>query len=302
MEYERLVHEYSMSIRDVREMAVRERRYWTAMLTWRKETAAWQAMNRDLATGSMSSGGGGGFFRSGRRAVAGTLAAKVTADGVRKLTTDFNGLLEVLKKVRSELEAINRAAAAGGAGGGGVGQGTPTGAAGTQAASGLFGLPGRIAGGPGGPMGVAPVRGPGGFNYGAAAITVAGIARTGLGVIENRFMRNVAQSAPISALDTRTASMYGPQLYQGMEMRRFTFSGEFGGCREAQQQAQQIALGFGTTMAGSQRFLTQAGAMVQASGGSMDIGQAAGQVGLFACTDGRQPCPLAGDHDLPSAG
>jgi hypothetical protein len=46
MEYERLVHDYGMSIKDVREMAVRERRYWTAMLTWRKEIASWQAMNR----------------------------------------------------------------------------------------------------------------------------------------------------------------------------------------------------------------------------------------------------------------
>lgn len=46
MEYERLVHEYSMSIKDVREMAVRERRYWMAMLTWRKEVASWQMANR----------------------------------------------------------------------------------------------------------------------------------------------------------------------------------------------------------------------------------------------------------------
>jgi hypothetical protein len=46
MEYERLVHDYSMSIKDVREMAVRERRYWTAMLNWRKEMTSWQAMNR----------------------------------------------------------------------------------------------------------------------------------------------------------------------------------------------------------------------------------------------------------------
>lgn len=49
MEYERLVHEYGMSIRDVREMAVRERRYWTAMLTWRKEVAAWLTVNRTSA-------------------------------------------------------------------------------------------------------------------------------------------------------------------------------------------------------------------------------------------------------------
>jgi len=46
MEYEQLVHEYHMSISDVKEMAVRERRYWTAMLRWRKEMTTWQAMQR----------------------------------------------------------------------------------------------------------------------------------------------------------------------------------------------------------------------------------------------------------------
>jgi hypothetical protein len=46
MEYERLVHEYSMTISDVRSMAVRERRFWMAMLNWRKEVTAWQSMNR----------------------------------------------------------------------------------------------------------------------------------------------------------------------------------------------------------------------------------------------------------------
>jgi hypothetical protein len=46
LEYERLVHEYHMTIADVRSMAVRERRYWTAMLNWRREVATWQAMNR----------------------------------------------------------------------------------------------------------------------------------------------------------------------------------------------------------------------------------------------------------------
>ena len=46
MEYERLVHEYRMTINDVRGMAIRERRYWLAMLNWRKDLAQWHAMNK----------------------------------------------------------------------------------------------------------------------------------------------------------------------------------------------------------------------------------------------------------------
>jgi hypothetical protein len=36
--------------------------------------------------------GGGGFRTGRRRTVAGTLAAKVTTEGVRKLTSEFSGL------------------------------------------------------------------------------------------------------------------------------------------------------------------------------------------------------------------
>jgi hypothetical protein len=35
-----------MSISDVRDMAIRERRFWMAMLTWRREMAQWQTANR----------------------------------------------------------------------------------------------------------------------------------------------------------------------------------------------------------------------------------------------------------------
>ena len=223
-------------------------------------------------TASMNPTGG---FRSIGRAVAGRLAAKVTTDGVRKLTNEYASLLDVLKKVRSELEGINKAGAAGG-GPRGVGQGTPTGAAGSQP---------MLPSGPAGPGGGGP-RGPGGFTYGrppgAGLVAASQFAQVGLGVIQDRFQRNVLQSAPISSTDVMTSSMYGPSLYRGMEGRRFAATGEFGGTRADQQTAQQIALGFGSTMAGSQQFLGQAGTVVQASGGSINIAQAAAMTGQFA--------------------
>jgi Lysozyme like domain len=262
--------------------------------------------------GTASMRGGGGFPSSrSRRTVAGTLAAKVTTEGVSKLTREFTGLWEVLKKVRGELGTINKLAAGGaGTGGfGGTGQGTPTGAAGTGRGdagminlSGLMGnivqrytgpsqppAPGPpppgggpVAPGPGGPtLPVAPVRGAGGFNFGGAAIVGASMLRGGLDVIESRFGRNVAQSAPISAQDAFTAAMYGTP-YRGAEMRRYGAVGEYGGAREPVQAAQQIALRFGTSMAGSERYLQQAGAMVQATGGTMNIAETAAQIGLFA--------------------
>ena len=243
----------------------------------------------DLAAGSVAGRGGGFFSRGIKRITGATLSAKVTTEGVRNLTREFSGLHDVLKKVRGELEQINRQAS--GTSGMGVGQGTPTGAAGTTGAvapTGGAGMVGRIAGmfGGGGWGGQgSPVRGAGGFNYGAAAVTGAAIISGGANIIEDRFMRNVAQSAPISAVDVRTASMYGPQLYRGMEMRRFTAGGEYIGSREGAQAAQQVALGFGATMAGSQRFMPQVGGMVQASGGTLGGAQAAAQVGLFAAPE-----------------
>ena len=280
--------------------------------------------------------GGGGFRTGSRRTVAGTLAAKVTTDGVRKLTNEFNGLWGVLKKVRSELSAINGLARGGaGIGGmGGVGQGTSTGAAGSgRGDAGMInvgGLMGSIvqrytgpaqtpmvgpppptppAGGPGGGpnLPIAPVRGPGGFNYGMAVAAGAQIAQAGFNVIENRFQRNVAQSIPISAQDTLTASMYGTPYY-GMESRRFGAVGEYGGSRESVQYAQQIALGYGTTAAGSERFMTTAGRVAQASGGTLDAAGAAAQLGLFAAPQvsrraeamGATPYRVAGELQDPN--
>jgi hypothetical protein len=228
-------------------------------------------------TGSMT--GGGGFRRPGiGRAITGRLAAKVTADGVRKLTTEFTGLLGVLQKVRGEMAAINKLAS--GMGGiGGIGQGTPTGAAGTQ--------PVAPTGGGGGGFGIpgAALRGPGGFNYGGAAIATAAALGTGLNVINDRFARNVAQSAPISSRDLMTASMYGPEQYRRLEGARYGGGAgtlQYIGSRENAQATQQIALGFGTSLAGSNQFMSTAGAMVQASGGTINAAQAASQVGLFA--------------------
>ena len=258
------------------------------------------AVNEPPIDGTASMRGGGGLVgRAARRISAGSLKAKVDISGVRSLTGEFSNLLGVLKQVRSEITAINTAAGGmGGTGGmGGVGHGTPTGAAGTAAGGGGVGglglfarsVQGAVAGGRGGGgfggaiSGVSNVLGPGGFTFasGMAAVAAAGGARVGLGVIEDRFQRNVQQSIPISSRDAFTASMYSA-LYKGLEPGRFGASGMYGGTRENQQAAQQIALNFGTTIQGSQQFLAQAGANVQGSGGSLNIAQTAAQAGLFA--------------------
>ena len=247
----------------------------------------------DLAAGSISGGAAGGFQRGGiRRAIAGRIAAKVTTDGVRKLTGEFNGLLGTLKKVREELTQINKLASSAG-GMGGVGQGTPTGAAGTgTSGTGLVGgIAQQVAGGTGGSGPILPtaaVRGAGGFNYariGAGAVIAANAINTGLDIIGDRFQRNVQQSAPISSVDVATASMYGPSLYRRLEGSRYNGgqgTTQFLGSREGAQAAQQIGLGFGMTMGSSNQFMASVGGMVQASGGAMGAAQAAATVGQFA--------------------
>jgi len=197
-------------------------------------------------------GSGGGKVRT---AVAARLGAKVTSDGVDALKRKFDGLLGTLRKVRTEMQAINNG-------------GNASGASGSANKNG--GLPNG---------GMAPSGFTAGANGGGLAFA-ATAAFAGIGMANDRFARNVRQSAGISARDTLMSSRIGFD-YRTAETNRFNYSGQFGGGREQQIAAQQIGFGYGQNAQGSLNFMRSMGNVVQASGGTLDIAQAAQSASSF---------------------
>ena len=110
-----------------------------------------------------------------RTAVAARLGAKVTSDGVDALKRKFDGLLGTLRKVRTEMQAINNGGNAAGSG-----------------ASGSTNNNGGLTNGGMAPEGFTSARA-GGFAFAATA------AFAGIGMANDRFARNVQQSVGISA-------------------------------------------------------------------------------------------------------
>jgi hypothetical protein len=69
--------------------------------------------------------------------------------------------------------------------------------------------------------------------------------------------------------------------YRTAESQRFAFSGQFGGSREQQLAAQQTGFGYGQNQQGTLNFMQSLGNVVQASGGTQNIAQAAGSASSF---------------------
>jgi len=191
-----------------------------------------------------------------RTAVAARLGAKVTSDGVDALKRKFDGLLGTLRKVRTEMQAINNGGNAAGTGAGGSTNNN-----------------GGISNGGMSPEGFTSAKA-GGFAFAATA------AFAGVNMANDRFARNVQQSVGISARDSLMSSRFGFD-YRSAETQRFNYSGQFGGGREQQLQAQQIGFGYGQNQQGTLNFMQQMGNVVQASGGTLNIAQAAASASSF---------------------
>jgi hypothetical protein len=234
-----------------------------------------------------------------RSSVAGRIGAKITTDGIDKLTGSVDKLLTSLRKVRMEMLAIN-------SGGKPVATGTVQGSSMSQLGAMIAGfsanapttatnkntagVPGPLIGppppGPPDPRvgsGPPPV-GPGGMSQGAPFAGRNSLFGTGLsalgfsnvvGTINARTNRNMVQSVGISQSDTLMSSMYGPSLYRVAEMARFNATGRYGGSREEQLAASGIGMRFGQTFDQNMNFMQSVGRVVQASGGTMSASQAA---------------------------
>jgi len=217
----------------------------------------------DIAGGNVNAGPSAVSNRSGssaggkvRTAVAARLGAKVTSDGVDALKRKFDGLLGTLRKVRTEMQAINNGGNAAGTGAGGSTNNN-----------------GGISNGGMSPEGFTSAKS-GGFAFAATADFA------GVNMANDRFARNVQQSVGISARDSLMSSRFGFD-YRTAESQRFNYSGQFGGGREQQLQAQQIGFGFGQNQQGTLNFMQSAGNVVQASGGTLNIAQAAASASSF---------------------
>lgn len=256
---------------------------------------------------------GGALGRVGRRTSrAARVGARVNVEGVRLLVAEYNQWLGVLRNVRRELEAINRAGAAGGttaasSGAGGVGRGTttpgfpvpPTGVTagglilppgvaalsspGLRAAVAPPGPPPPPAGSPS-PTGPtpAPATGAGFGNWVRNLLGGMFLAHQGMAILGNRFNRNMQESIGISQANMLTASMYGGFNYAQGEMRVRQTLGNFAGNRQEAMGAYNTALRFGMSNAGAMGYLEDVVApVVQASGGTINATQAAAVAGDF---------------------
>ena len=196
------------------------------------------------------------------------LGAKVTTDGVEKLTGKFKDLLGTLRNVRTELSAIQNG-----------GEADPNQSASNNKLSAMInGFKNSGAGGGG-------EGGNGNGNGGAGAMRNGGVfagklALMGAGAINNRMNQQMQASVGISATDTFMSSRYGFS-YKGAETARFNATGRFGGSREQQLAASQIGFNYGQTSIGNNQFLQSAGNIVQASGGTLNVAQAAEMAGDF---------------------
>jgi len=217
----------------------------------------------------MSFPGMPGSSSTTRTNTAARLGAKVTVDGVEKLDGKFKSLLQTLRSVRGEMQAINNG-------------GNPV-SGGVSANPSTSKLGDMIRGFGGGGMGGAGTPNGGGARFGPAA-AVAGVAGTigmmGVGVMNNRMTTVMNQSVGISSRDTLHASMYGFD-YRSAEANRFKFSGRFGGSREEQMAAQTMGFSYGQTYQQNLNYMGSLGNAVQASGGTQTIMQAAANAGDF---------------------
>lgn len=193
-----------------------------------------------------------------RSAPAARLGAKVTVDGVEKLDGKFKSLLGTLRQVRTEMQTINN-------GGKPVNGGLADNSSTSRLGEMIKGFSGG--GGPGGQGSTAAA--------GALSLGIMGFS-----TINNRMSRNMAESVGISATDTRYASMYGFN-YRGAEAARFAASGKFGGSRPEQLRAASMGFSYGQNFDHNMNFMGSMGNVVQASGGTMSIGQAAESAGDF---------------------
>lgn len=230
----------------------------------------------DAAEPSLTGGFGtrmGGALRGGARKLlnAGRVGARVNVEGVRSATHEFDSLLQKLKQVRTELEAINKLQGATGAG---------TTPGGTGAAAGMS--TGVGASGPSLSRFSAMTSGWSGMMLGGFGVTMAARGMsTLLGAPTDRFNRNLQESIPISQNNMAISSQYGAP-YSGQEWARVKAMGNFNSSRSDTAAAQQIGLAYGQSYAQSNTFLSRTVApLVQASGGTMSGSQAAASAGAF---------------------
>ena len=240
--------------------------------------------------------GGGGFLRrAGRRITAGTLSAKVTTDGVRKLTGSSPVCSESSRRsAASWPRSTSSSSTAGGTGG--VGQGTPTGAAGTArvAPAGHRTQARRRSGGVGRLADAGPRhrrvqlrRRRWSRCCGAASTRASTSSTTASSATSPRALRSRRSTSD-------TASMYGPELYRGLEGSRYQAVGQYGGSARTSRRPRDRPRVRLDDAPARTRSLQQVGMGVQASGGSMNIAQVAAQTAQFAAPIVSRRAPAMG--------
>jgi hypothetical protein len=186
----------------------------------------------------------------------------VATEGFSKFLGLAERLEQKLKQIRDHFAAINQS----GRQMGGLTTGpnlftTGTGTAGAGGGFGGGGGGGMATGGGFGNM----VRG---FMGGGGGMGIGGMAI-------NRSRQQMQESIPMFAQAGLWSSMYSGANYLQIERQRIGAAGLYAGDRQGAAQAQAIGLGYGQTIAQSTRFMQGLGRQVQASGGTMNIAQAA---------------------------
>lgn len=185
-------------------------------------------------------------------------SAKVQTEGVNMLVDKFDKLLTKLKQVRAEMSGLGTVTIGGG-------NGTMTGSSNSSTQQ----LQSMTSGWR--TLGI------------GTGMMMAGSLFGGINnAIQGRYNNVLAQSLPIASADAFRSSMYGPNLYAGMEGARLGALGKFAGTRQDATQAQSIGLRYGMTYANSLPWLNTVSNVVQAGGGTITAPQAAGMSASFA--------------------
>jgi hypothetical protein len=112
-----------------------------------------------------------------------------------------------------------------------------------------------------------------GFSTGALLGVGAGGAALGMQIHRSR--EQMQESIPMFAQAGLMSTMYRDANYLQIERQRLAAAGRFAGTRPEAAAAQAIGLGYGQTIQQSMRYMQGLGRQVQASGGTMNLAQAA---------------------------
>lgn len=209
------------------------------------------ASEPNLGSGGFSSTTAGGGTPRTPVSRGSRIGISVGLEGLTKFESLTAKIRDNLKNIRESFTAINQQGRAGG-----------------TALLGGLGSPGVGGGGMSGVGG-----GGGGFgNFVARMAVGGGVANAVL----DRSTRNMMESIPIYARSAQLSSMYGNSMpYLQVERQRLDALGQYAGDRQSAMAAEATGLRYGQTTAQNQTYMQGLGRMVQASGGTMNVAQAA---------------------------